>query len=471
MTPNSKDAMTPSPAKRRITRSATFKLGLAEFSSVGFFSSHGTTCDPSQAAEMSEELYRDAYDDVERAVREYKSRMGDHAAVAEEVLHPERTQAPEVSPFRVTAIPQPGETIIAAGIAAATAEQRSGRGTLGGHEGDIKGTQTGHEPDKPAGVTGMSAPEIQVRRDEDKGLSEKSTPESASPARRGRPPKADPKGEIITIPAHALPVQGKDGPEFKATDDDIPREIGGTATVPPGPDLKAKHEAIRASEAAKATGPQLVPPAKPVLSQVERLAGIETALAKDGKRTPESIHSALGIFMKAFLNTPEKLKKPPMPEYEPIVPIMERIVETNPGVLMADPAKAGLEAGVGWNKLLRHTDKWREELRTTAMDLAVYKYPEDCFDLLDFLHTQAKLDNLDKELYTFMRVMRATNAAIAMALRAVGTEQNKSMAEIMDGLDFETATEGDILARISGNTPEAAKPVQAGQQAESLWND
>lgn len=447
MTPNSKDAMTPSPAKRRITRSATFKLGLAEFSSVGFFSSHGTTCDPSQAAEMSEELYRDAYDDVERAVREYKSRMGDHAAVAEEVLHPERTQAPEVSPFRVTAAPIVTEP---ANMAAA-----------------------------PAGVTGMSAPEIQVRRDEDKGLTEKSTPESAAPARRGRPPKAQQNSGIdaTTTAERSGTLQSPSGEadnaapavkspdQFRADDSDLPKEIGGTSEVPPGPDLKAKHEAIRASEAAKAAGPQLVPPAKPVLSQVERLAAIETALAKDGKRTPESIHSALGIFMKAFLNTPEKLKKPPMPEYEPIVPIMERIVETNPGVLMADPAKAGLEAGVGWNKLLRHTDKWRDELKTTAMDLAVYKYPEDCFDLLDFLHTQAKLDNLDKELYTFMRVMRATNAAIAMALRAAGTEQNKSMAEIMDGLDFETATEGDILARISG----ASKPEPA--KTESLWQE
>lgn len=440
-----------------ITRSFAFKLGLPAYSSADFFMSAGTQCLESQAHETANRLYDLCYDQISAEVAAYRHGQ---AAIADEVLHPEpeRTPAPEVSPFRVTAAP-------------------------------TTDFAPSNEVEKKEPV-----PEIQVRRDEDKGLTEKSTTVSAAPARRGRPPKAQqnsgidahrggpdpvserndaspanlPSGNAVPPAEAADAVKSPD--QFQADDSDLPKEIGGTSGVPPGPDLKAKHEEIRASEAAKAAGPQLVPPAKPVLSQVERLAAIETALAKDGKRTPESIHSALGIFMKAFLNTPDRLKKPPMPEYEPIVPIMERIVETNPGVLMADPAKAGLEAGVGWNKLLRHTDKWREELRTTAMDLAVYKYPEDCFDLLDFLHTQAKLDNLDKELYTFMRVMRATNAAIAMALRAVGTEQNKSMAEIMNELDFETATEGDILARISGiSKPEPAK-TYPGKTAE-LWSE
>lgn len=448
MTPNSKDALIPGPAKRRITRSATFKLGLDGFSSIGFFSSHGTTCDDSQRAEMSEELYRDAYDDVERAVQEYKARM---EGMAQAVLHPERAQQlqaqPETNPFKVS--------------------QASASAIPG------KDTPSGVAITTPA--TSHSAPSNEVEKQEPP---EKSSLDTAKPPaetkRRGRPAKTAPaKAEDVPLALeHAAP---NDPGQFKATDDDLPKAIGGTSEVPPGPDLKAKHEEIRAAEAAKVAtpkqaGPQLVAPAKPVLGQWERVQAVIDTLSASGKRAPSNVEEGVKSFCKGFLNKP-KLERPPNAEYEPIIPILERIAETNPGLILADPQKAGLEAGVGWNKLIRHVEKWREDLKTTAIDLAVNRYPDNPFDLLDFLHNTAKLGQLDNQLLTFMRVMRTTNAAIAMTMQESSVDQKVSMADMMAGLDLEHCTEGDILARISG--VDKASGIQAGQpaQTDNLWQD
>lgn len=452
MTPNSKDAMAPPPAKRRVTRSVTFKLGLAEFSSVGFFSSHGTTCEPSQRAEVSAELYQCAYDEVEQAVRDYKAGIGQ---IVEEVLHPERTQAPEVSPFKVTqAAPTP----------------------------DLANTGANMPSGIALNVVEKPATEIQHRQDEGKGVSEKltekSTAESVAP-KRGRPPKAQ---QTSGIDAGASTASGakrdlettsgdagnsapvvKSPDKFQADDSDLPKEIGGTSDVPPGPDLKAKHEEIRASEAAKAAGPQLVPPANPPMGQWDRFLAVIDSLTKEGKRTKDNVDAAVKDFCRGFLNNP-KLPKPPHDSYDPILPIIESLARLNPGVIMAEPQKSGLEAGVGWRKFSEHIEKWRPELREAATAVVLKKFPDNAMDLLDFLHNVAKLGELDKNLYVFLRTMDKTDAAIAMALRTTSEEHGKPMSEIMDGLDFGTATEKDILERISGVT---SKPAQT----ETLWQE
>ena len=411
-----------------VTRSFSFKLGLPSYSSADFFMSAGTQCPESQAIETADRLYRLCYDQISADVAAYRSGMQAPAEIADEVLHPERAQAPEVSPFRVTQ---------AAPVA---------------------------EPDNvasaPAGSSNLDA--VQTKEP---------MPEPVAPARRGRKAQQTSgidaaqkpvEREASTHEATTVAANVKSPDQFQADDSDLPKVLGGSLEVTPGPDLKAKHEAIRAAEAVKAAGPQLVP--KPARSQVERLGAIEATLAKDGKRTPDNIHAAVGAFMKAFLNTPEKLKKPPQDAYEPIVPIIERIVETNPGLIMADPAKAGLEAGAGWSSFVRHIDKWRPELKEAATAAVLHKFPDNAMDLLDFLHNIAKLGELDKNLYVFLRTITATNAAVAMTLKATSDEHNKPMAEIMDGLDFDTATEGDILARISGVTAK----TEPGKTAE-LW--
>lgn len=461
MTPNNKDSMLAPTPKRRVTRSVTFKLGLAEFSSVGFFSSHGTTCDPSQRAEVSEELYRDAYEEVERAVHEYKERM---EQMAQETLHPERTKAPESNPFQVERQP-----------VAVVAELANPATTAPAASNQVEKKEVQASPP-------VDSEKIQTCTAEDKGVTEKSTkPSTATPPadvhtpeppapRRGRPPKAQPTAE--PEPAKAAPAATEG---FKASDDDIPATLGGTSPEAPGPDLKAKNEETRAANAQQASEQAkiaLVPP-KTVVAQWDRFIAVMDSLTKEGKRTKENVELGIKAFCKAFLNE-DKLPKPPDPKYEPIIPILETLARTNPGVILADPQKSGLEAGVGWNKLIRHVEKWRPELREAAISVAIQKYPYNAMDLLDFLHNVAKLGNLDKNLYVFLRTIQSTNAAIAMMLLSTSQEHDKPMADIMDGLDFETATEGDILARISGVTKaeaQKATPAEPTGQTGELWQE
>jgi hypothetical protein len=243
---------------------------------------------------------------------------------------------------------------------------------------------------------------------------------------------------------------------FKADDSDIPASMGGTSEVPPGPDLGARNEAIRADlskEAAKAAGPQLV---QPKLGQIERIKAVITKLSEG--RDPAMVDKQVRIFVRAFLNIeaskglpkPSVTGEPDTKDYQFVVPILENIAAQNGGAIIQSPQPTGLQAGVSWNKLLKHTEKWRPDIQEAALRVAIARYPDEGMDLLTFVHDVAKLGNLDDELLTFLRVMRKFNAAVAMALRETSTQRGKTMVQTLSGLDLDSCTEGELLSRISG---------------------
>lgn len=438
-----------------ISRSFAFKLGLAGFSSADFFMSASTQCLGSQATDTADRLFKLCHNTVETDVATYRGEM---EAQAQATLHPEeQTQRP--------AQPPPPPPLLNPFIVS----ERPADATPTPQSSANKPT----DADAPAIAT--PAPSVPVEKQEPNSKLESTAPKestTSAPAKRGRPPKTQPNAAETQPAAPPQPDPQVDGPGFKANDDDIPTALGGTSEVPPAPDRTASTTAAAQAGIAaqsKPNGPQLVPTPPQTANQMERFNGIVAAMIKEGTRTKANVDKAIKEFCRAFLNR-EDLRVPPHADYDGILPLLERIAELNPGGLMEDPRKLGLGSGVGWNKFIRHTEKWPAEIKEAATWVALKIYPDNCMDLLDFVNETAKLGNLDKELYTFLLVFGSINAPVAMKLKRVSFESGKSMAEIMAGQDIMKSTEGEILARIAGVTPAPAK-TEAPAQSGELWSE
>jgi hypothetical protein len=482
MTPSfNKDGKPLAPdALENVSRGVTFTLGLSGFSSIKFFSNHATSCPASEAKEKSAEMYRTAYEEVEQDVRDYKARM---QQMTDEVLNPpEPAAAPikkaEENPFRVSAAPSPAPS-------AAPVEHPAEQPLtpVASTPVDVKPEiQPGHDPDLEKAKDLLA---------EVTGRQLATPPPDAAPPRRGRKPKDVPSNPEIkaalkqTPTAEPEPAAQPLNGQFQADDTDLPAAMGGAHESEPGPDLKQRtKDFIQGQETQIPSQP--IPPPPPIAAplvapvppgpqlvqhqgpgQLERIQAVEATLAATG-RDPGKVHDAVKEFFRAFLNIKGPLPKPPSEDYKFAVPILESLATRGDAWLariLTTSAELGLEAGAGWGKFVRHIDKWQEPIKKAAMRVALWKYPDNAMDLLDFLHNTAKLGALDLELLTFLRVFRTVGAAPAMALRECSLERGRNMAEIVDGLDLELITEGELLSRISGGSK-----IQAGQTAE-LWDE
>jgi hypothetical protein len=477
--------MTPFDPLVEISDSYSFKLNVGDHQSLDFWFHSKSQCRESEREEKAVELYEFCKAQVVFQVGQYNPtiarwlRDGVPADVRLEPPPPKQKQ-PQENPFRVGAAPaetapaavQPGQvTEVSNGDQKVTEPQVTTPKTETRVDKSGQGeTSESVQPGQTPGGENSSKPAEVDKTKESVGGGE--TPPQA--ARRGRPPKTQPPAEPAAEKGNKQePLIPKNG--FQADDSDIPASMGGTSDVPPAPDVKGKSEqAIKAMPtqvpaADPRPGPQLVP--KQERGQMERIKAVVAHLAESSKRDPVKVDESVKNFMRAFLNFKGVLPKPPNDIYIPVLPILESLAYgKHAGDILGDAHTSGLKAGAGWGQLARHVDRWRADIKQSAIRTAIQKYPYNAHDLLDFLQDVAKLGDLNDELLVFLDTFYHHNAAVAMALRESGVQQNKPMKEILNGLDVSTCGEGAILSRMSGSSAQPSA-VATKETPGQLWED
>ncbi len=435
---------------RKVTRGVSFKLGLPGYSSIDFFSNHSAEVPESQYVEKSEEFYRTAYAEVQQAVEEYKRNSYLTAPAEDSPSQPAAPSKPvEANPFVVSSRPSAATTDGSPTGATAVAPAKEEKIQAGRTE--TKETKADPAKELLSEVQGSALV----------------TP--TAPARRGRkakdaPTEAPANTANTANTATQSPAQ-QANPEVD--DSDIPAVMGGTHEVTPGPDMKERtREFIQAQPTqipsngpapsqtpAPQNGPQLVPAAQ---SPGDRIKAAIGKIAAETKKDPEKVTVLVKEFFRAFMNITGPLPAPTDPAYKFAIPILESLAVQYTGNIVADPKSMGIEAGAGWNKLLRHVDKWQDPLKNMALRVAIKQYPDNGHDLLEFLEKGAKLGALDNELLVFLTTCFNFDPATGIMLKEGAAKAGKTMAAMVEGLDLATCGQGALLSRISGVAPSAA---------------
>ncbi len=178
-------------------------------------------------------------------------------------------------------------------------------------------------------------------------------------------------------------------------------------------------------------------------------------------------------FLRGFVNKegllPVPQNKPemePVPDYVGVIQVMEALAASKPKDILDNANMAGLQAGVGYNDLIRHADKkkWPMPL---AMQAALSQYAYKPSDLIEFVELKGEPPiKGDENLATFLALVKRSRA-LAGKVRTFCNESGVDMADLMVGLDLSACSEGDILGRITGGTPKSA----GGQNQEELWQE
>jgi len=223
----------------------------------------------------------------------------------------------------------------------------------------------------------------------------------------------------------ALKASAPPNGEFKASDADVPENIG---TKP---------------------GLQLI---KDERSQIERIQAIDERLAKDHKREVAECKARRQTFIKAFFNRPQ-LPKPPDPLYEPVIPLWESYAKQYGANMLANPQGSGSEVGVSWANFVRAIDQWPGDLKALAKSVAIQRHPDRVEDLLDFVNGVLGLEKPDREMWTALHVYRIS-PLLPVKLRDAAADRKASMESVVSGLNLESATEKDLMTAIAGGSGE-----------------
>ncbi len=450
---------------RKVTRGVSFKLGLPGYSSIDFFANYSAEVPESQFEEKSEDFYRTAYSDVQRAVEEFKQRSYLTEPLPEEPTpQPAAAKPVEANPFVVSSRPSAattdGSPTGATAVAPAKEEEKI-------QAGQTAQEQVTEKKDSTAPNTPDSAKELLTE------VQGSALVPPATPARRGRKPK-DAVGEKLVEATEAareirdIATAAQANPEVG--DDDIPANMGGTHETTPGPDMKERtREFIQSQETqipstgpAAQNGPQLVPAAQTPGDRIKAAIG---KIAAETKKDPEKVTVLVKEFFRAFMNITGPLPAPTDPAYKFAIPILESLAVQYTGNIVADPKSMGIEAGAGWNKLLRHVDKWQDPLKNMALRVAIKTYPDNGHDLLEFLEKGAKLGALDNELLVFLTACYNFDPATGIMLKEGAAKAGKTMAALVEKLDLAACGQGALLSRISGVAP----PQGAAPAGGDLW--
>lgn len=412
-----------------ITRSFAFKLNIGSYQSVDFFCSEKGQCHASQAMATSAALHDFCKGQVMAAVAEYREALElpvstdrSDAAFQEQAR---KNREPEQNPFTVTDSKAAPSTVVAEGNTITNAP--TGPISMSTPEPPAEKSNLDKDPteqnQQPANSTTQNAPSNEAAK-----------PEVEKPAaRRGRPP------------ATAKPAAG-DGnkkADFVASDDDLPAAI----TKPEPVEQPAERIA------------NLTEMPKPQKTQQERMGALTTKQAAAVKVTEQVAKAQIVTFLRAFMNV-ERIPKVPDPAYDPIIPLLEQIVEQYATRLAAAPQILGSEAGVGWNKFIRYIDSWEPEAKAVATAVAVERFCDDPEMLISCVDTFAEAAPGADELENVVAFLRMYRISIsAMKMRELGVPAAKLLEQWGP-----ITTEAELLSKLATGVP------KVDEQPE-LWEE
>lgn len=372
-----------------VTRSFSYKHGLPSYSAVDGFFSLQMTVPLSAAEEAAAGMYELCRRQVLSEIIEYARAVGaPPPPVPAELL-----LEPLAAPMPAAPAPAPVE------------------------ENPFKVSARAPEPARQGGAAPAAAPEPPA------------TPPVESPKRRGRPPKkdtgesyaptADPAAEPLLTEPRVV-----DAPPFQATDDDLPDNIA----------------------------------APPKLSQLDRVSAVIDRLVPSAARDSaewSAIKGKVQEWLREFLQMkplPKGIQKtladPIEPVYERALPVLEAFAEQYAGQLRSEPAKSGLEAGDGYNKLIRAIDKWPDPVKALALAAATKQYPDSMDDLIGFVELEPKLQG-DANLMIFLGLLAHRTKELAAKVRQTAAAKGVGIYDLLKGLNLIQCSDGEILGRLA----------------------
>lgn len=280
-------------------------------------------------------------------------------------------------------------------------------------------------------------PETEAPKRETKQVPTETKPADPEPVRgRGRPKKTDaPTPAPVQVGPALVPPPAAKPAAFIASNEDLPVELGGPATTPEPP------------------------------SQIDRIKEIDAAIQSACGVTADSAREKVREFMIGFCH-PEKLSRPPRPDYEDLIPFAAALAKHAPNKLLEQPDPLGTACRAGWEKLKRWMEK--EDLHA-ALKALVIRAAHECFyedggeSLIDFFEGIIEPDGrLDEGSRTaFLQIYLAMPAKdIAMKLLDKARSQDKTLAEFLGPFDASKLSEGQVLTMIaSGSAPAAQDPL------------
>lgn len=395
-----------------IIRSFSYKHGLPSYSAVDGFMSLKTTVPLSSAEEAAGQLHAACQRIVMAEIIAYSAAVG-----APPPKYPAPLPAPEKSPFKVSPAPTPSS-------GATVTPQPVG--------GDSTGTSSRPGAGNAAPVPPSALPVAGVTQ---------APPPSEAPRRRGRA-----KGGEMAGAGNAAPDS------TGIVTQPIPETPKGPQLVPPVESPKAPYVPTDEDVPSNIGVPERITQVERFNRIVDRLTGCPRDTVPWKKGDPLSAWMAnkqkCQQFMRAFSGMEQlprdiqtSLSGDPNAIYARVLPVLEAFASMYAGHLRADAATAGLGSGNGYNKLVRHVDKWRPDLNRLAIEVGVSVYPDNPIDLIEFVE-DVPIEG-DANLLTFLHLVRRSKE-IAGRVRAYGGQ----MFDLMEGLDVESCPEGEILGRL-----------------------
>lgn len=266
-----------------------------------------------------------------------------------------------------------------------------------------------------------------------------------------------------TEPARAARGRGKAKPE--------------PSPAPPAPSniVEMPKSGYRATDDDVPFGPTTAPPAVSQLERinlvVDRLSGApRPANTQDTETEWFKAKVKVQGFLKGFLNTSDRLPVPqnklemdPEPKYMGAIPVLEALAASKPKDIQDNANMAGLQAGVGYNDLLRHIDKEWPDMKALALEAALSQYADKPSDLIGFVTLKGEPAVTGPNLRTFLEIVKRSKA-VAGKIRTFCKENSVEMVDLMVGLDLAKCPEGEILGRIALGGQSAG-----GLDQEGLW--
>lgn len=340
-----------------------------------------------------------------------------------------RQTEPEKSPFRMT------RESAADPLAGQATSQNPPASEEKKQEAPVQAGPAPAETKAPVPETKQAAPETKPPVAETKAP----VSEPSKPAARGRGAKKADAPASAAGP-QLVPDQAKEQPKsgFVASNEDLPVELGGQATTPEPP------------------------------SQIDRIKEIDAAIQSACGVTADSAREKVREFMIGFCH-PEKLSRPPRPDYEDLIPFAAALAKHAPKKLLEQPDPLGTACRAGWEKLKRWMDK--EDLHA-ALKALVIRAAHECFyedggeSLIDFFEGIIEPDGrLDEGSRTaFLQIYLAMPAKdIAMKLLDKAQSQDKTLAEFLGPFDASKLSEGQVLTMIAGGSAPA--------EQDPLWQE
>ena len=391
----------------QITRSKSHKLARQDsfgnwVSDEAFCSVKGE-CLIADAEEAAAELTAFCVAQVEADFEAIRSNLEQHGATPIPTEQPRRAEAPDETPFKVSAAPP------------------------------VNGT-----PKSAATIEEAPAPAVEVLQS---GAPPRRTEEA--PKRRGRAPKEKPPEGAAAMealkadnpPIAAQPASNNGA--FRASDDDLPDNIAAAphtnvVTMPAPADQPAKVQNLAPT---------------PQKSQGERFRDLTELLVAEHKKPFKDADDALRKFTKAFLHV-DRLPKPPDPSYDAALPVLESYAKHYGGQMLTAPEVEGQKAGASWMQFVRKIDQWPDGHKHLAKLVATRNYPDEMMNLLEFLDA-AEIAPATPEAHLFMQLLRIGREALA-AVRTAAAKRGVTLAAVVGKLDLDLASEKDVLNTVAG---------------------